>query len=314
MYFYFLSEYPAVIKLGGIYSGTIDKTVKFFDITSPFPLVEICPLMRSGESFAFFPDEKFCAEPPQNVSVTDLKGGYLIRFSDYDVKSEFRVLEQAKYRDSVITAFVDNGCKISLETQAGFYAENLPFTPSTVEFRRGKGVNFNVIFAFFTRSNDKNALNVYDVSAPALIFSRTADEYEINGAEFTITEKIADIAKHLVKINYAFDGKKVKETGRTVSVSDKFDREKLTPAIVPYAFAEEFLCGGDYGFYLSDAIKQNADKLSGFFGEFIGVTPPPIFRDYKEVGLVKKLGERRYAVDYYLFTTENGKITDINKV
>ena len=106
----------------------------------------------------------------------------------------------------------------------------------------------------------------------------------------------------------------VKETSRKVTANEKFNPENLPDFLIPYAFCEEFLCGGDFTRYLSDGIKENTDKLKGYLGEFIGVTTPPLFRDYKEIGLIRKTTERKYSVDYYTFETEDKKINNIIKV
>ena len=130
---------------------------------------------------------------------------------------------------------------------------------------------------------------------------------------FTVTERKKDIAKHVIVIEHREIDGKIEELSRKVSFGEDFDREKVSEKLIPYAFAEEFLCGGDYEFYLSEDLQETADKLKGYFGQFIGVTPPPIFRDYQEVGLIKKIGERKYAVDYYRFDIADNRIINIFK-
>ena len=121
------------------------------------------------------------------------------------------------------------------------------------------------------------------------------------------------MAKHVIETEYKeIDGEIAVQT-RKASCSEKFDREKVTERLIPYAFSEELLCGGDYAFYLAEDLKENAESLKGFIGNAIGVTPPPMFRDYREVGFIKKLGERKYAVDYYRFDMQENKINNIFK-
>ena len=275
-------------------------------------MTEICPLM-GGENFNFYPDGEFLKSPPKNVSVTDLKGGYFLRFTKPENNSEFKILAQAKFQDANITAFTENGCKISLETQTGFFAETLGFLPVSVQFSRGEGANSGLIFALFD-CEDKKILNVYRTHEPALLLSDTVDEFNISAAGFSVKENLSDLAKHTGLSDYAFDGKTIKEISRKVFSGDKYSREKLPERLIPYAFTEEFLCGGDFTFYLADNIKENADKLKGYFGDFLGVMPPPIFRKYDEIGLIYKISERKYSVDYFTFEMAGGKITNINKV
>ena len=313
MYFYFFCDFPAVIKFQGVIFGTVNNSVKFCNLERPYPLVEICPLIDGTPPIALFLDDEFLNAPPHNVTVTDLKGGYFLKFSKADKTNEFKILAQEKYRDAGITVFQENGCKVSIETQSGFFAETLTFSPLSVSIKRGEGINGNLIFALFNCA-DKKILNVYGIKEVAPLFSKQTDEFNLSPAGFTTVERLKDIAKHTVVCEYALSGAGIKEISRKVSASENFDCEKVREHLIPYAFCEEFLCGGDYSFYLSDGIKENADKLGGFFGNFIGVTPPPLFRNYKEIGLIYNVGERKYSVEYFTFDLADNKICNINKL
>ncbi len=313
MYFYFFCEFPAVIKFQGVIFGAVNDSVKFCNLDPPYPFTEICPLCGESENFAFYPTDEFLNAPPKNVTVTDLKGGYLLRFAKSEKPESFKILAQEKYRDATITAFVENGCKISLETQTGFFAETLNFSPQKAVITRGEGVNSNLIFTLFY-CKDKKILNVYGTDSPALLFSEQIDGFNATATGFSTTETLKDIAKHVIACEYSVNGEEIKETSRKVLASESFNREKLPERLIPYAFSEEFLCGGDYSFYLAGNIKENAEKLGGFFGKFLGVTTPPLFRNYKEVGFIRKIAERKYSVDYFTFDIANNKITNINKI
>ncbi|MBO4251869.1 MAG: hypothetical protein J5911_04315 [Clostridia bacterium] len=311
MYFYFFCEFPAVVKFQGVIFGRVDNSVKFCNLSAPYPLTEICPL-SGGENLNFYPDADFLDNPPENLTVTDLKGGYFLRFNKPRNFSEFKIVEQAKFSGATITAFIENGFKLSLETHSGFYAETLAFSPVSARFIRGEGANADLIFALFD-CGDKKILHAYSLQSPALLLSINADEFNPAITGFTVTERLRDMAKHVVTHDYRFDGKKIRETGRKVSACDKFDRENLPEKLIPYAFTEEFSCGGDYSFYLADSIKENADKLQSYFGTFLGVTPPPVFRKYDEVGLIYKHAERKYSVEYFSFEIKDKKISNIKK-
>ncbi len=312
MYFYFFCDFPAVIKFQGVIFGSVDHSVKFCNLEEPYPLTEICPLMGKGTSFAFYLDGEFLNNPPKNATITDLKGGYFIRLTKTDDNSEFSIINQAKFRDATITVFTENGCKVSLETQTGFFAETLAFAPIFAEFTHGEGLNSNLIFAVMGCA-DKKILNVYGIKENALLLSTKIDEFNITPAGFTCTERLKDIAKHEISREYFYsqsDGV-IKEQSRKVKSSENFDREKLPESLIPYAFCEEFLCGSDFEFYLAENVKENADKLGGFFGEFIGITPPPVFRNPNEIGFIYKLAERKYSVEYFTFDISGGKIIDV---
>lgn len=309
MYFYFFSEFPAIVKLQGIYYGKIGNTVKFCKIDKPYPLVEVCSL-NGNDNFTFFLEDDFLLSPPPFVSVTDMKGGYLIKFKQKPQKSEFKVIEQKNFGDATFTLFCDDGYKVSFETPSGFFAESLDFSPLSANVTRGEGTLGDFVFAEFI-CNDTKILSVYSVKTQNKLLHREIFDYSLYTYEFTTVERVKDIAKHEVKTKWIADENALKEQTRTVLVSEKFDKNSLIKEIIPYAFCEEYAVGGDYAFYLADGIKENADKLKGFFGDIIGVTTPPLFRDPLEIGLVKKTGDRLYGVNYFKFFVEDKKITNI---
>lgn len=313
MYFYFSSDSPAAIKISGIYYASVFKSVAFLDFYPPYPLVEILPLSSNKNGFAFFPDENFLSNPPQNVTVTDLKGGYFLDFSFSEEYGKFRVIGQKKFPDAAVTLFFDNGYKLSLETARGFLAENYSFAVEKAEFTRHDFFGAKTVFAEYF-SGAVKILNVYSVSGePKLIFSREIEDFTVTAAGFTVTEKKKDAAKHVVKSVWEITESRAEEKERTVSHAAGFDLSSIPEKLIPYAFTEELLVGGDIGGYLGGTVKENAENLKPFFGDFIGVFPPPIFRNPDEVGVIYKLKDRSYAAEYFTFTVENRKITGIVK-
>ena len=49
-------------------------------------------------------------------------------------------------------------------------------------------------------------------------------------------------------------------------------------------------------------------------GDFIGVMPPPVFREENEVGFVYRTGERTYSAEYFVFEVSDKKITNLKKL
>lgn len=309
MYFYFQSNVDAALKINGGFAGRLCEPLKISIDASRPPFLEFCPLNCAAPPTAFFPDENFTDNPPEGVIVTDLRGGYFVAFDNVAVRGEYGVIEQKKFSDAVITVFCDNGYKLSIETPADFYTEGLPFAATSAEISREFIDGNDVIVVFFPT---ERYLCAYSAGKVKKLFSRVADGYDVKNG-FCTVERKKDVAKHEIKIRWDCSAE-FKEISREVSHAADFRKEAVCPKILPYAFAEEFAAGGDYTFYLAENVKKNADKLAEFFGEFIGVCVPPSFRDYREVGLIKKIRERKYAVDYYVFETENDKITNVKKV
>ena len=312
MYFYFSSGYPAAIKLNGMYFGVITDSVKACDIRlKDNPLIEICPLTSGEKSVNFLLTDNFLSDPPEDASVTDLKGGYLIRFNASRRGGQFGIAAQEKFADSVVTVYNDDGYKISIETPDDFYIQNLSCSFRNVTIRRFYLDNKRFISAAF--ESEKIFLTVYLISDKIkLVFSGEVDKYQTDG-RFTTEQSFKDMAKHKLKTVWAFDGE-LKEHSRELSCSESFDCDKLPEKLLPYAFFEEYAVGGNYAAYLDDNMNKKSDKLKGFLGKFIGVMPPPIFRSVEEVGLVYKKQENFYGVEYYLLEIKERKITNLKKV
>ena len=102
-----------------------------------------------------------------------------------------------------------------------------------------------------------------------------------------------------MKISFPFHGETQTEEGVT---------QTLRAEILPYAFFESILIGADYASLLSDQLKEKAEHLKDFLGEFSGVV---LTEKPNVCGLVRKKSERLFEVDEYAVEIENGKISDV---
>jgi hypothetical protein len=245
------------------------------------------------------------------VAVTDLKGGNLIKFLPQHKDGAFKIICQQKFSDAVCTLFNENGIKLSIETHDDFYAENLNLKTATAKIERFSLGQSNFVAIFL---EDISLLSVYCISNKINpVFCRTVDAFDFaNG--FTTTESLKDMAKHQVVSVWEENGGRLKEKSRSVSRAEKFDKDKLPLPLLPYAFIEEFLVGGEFLDYLSNEMKEKATHLKGFFGDFIGVMPPPEFIPQEQVGLIYRKKENAYQVEYYDFEFVDRKISNIKQV
>ncbi|MCQ2387468.1 MAG: hypothetical protein MJ066_03365 [Clostridia bacterium] len=311
MYFYFTSSFPAVLKINGIVFGEITNQIKFINIDGDLPLIEVCPLIPTENYRAFFLNDNFLSTPPEYLSITDLQGGYLIKVYSQFLSPTLKVLQQKKFFNITCTIYNENGYKLSIESQNDFFIDNIyfEFNSSKIDYVNINGCNFICIYF----SGEKNYLFLYSVDNKIECkFNKEVFSYEIN-QNFSTFEKFSDIAKHSVKTFYTFNNNEFIQQKREIFYSDSYTKETLNEKIIPYAFLEEFFIGGDYEFFLSDKIKENKDSLFSFFGNFIGVCPPPLFRNYDEIGLIYKESYNKYKVNYFTFTLENGKISNLVK-
>lgn len=312
MYYYFSCGYPAAIKFNGIYYGIITDTVKRLRIDQDFsPFVEVCPLNGNVGQLSFILDDKFLSSPPSVASVTDLKGGYLIKFTAPVSSCDFCIIKQQKHPDAVFTLFNENGIKLSIETPNDFYAETFSVKTTTAEFKRFYLGNAEFLAVFLS---DVNLLSVYNVKGKITkVFNRSVSNFDTEKG-FTTVEKYKDMAKHVVTSSWEEKDGYLKEQTKTVEHSTTFNRDNIATSLIPYAFLEEFLVGGDFQYFTGGSIKEHADKLSGFLGNFIGVFPPPEFISPEYVGLIYKKAENLYYIEYFSFEINNGKICGIKQV
>ncbi len=312
MYFYFASDFKCALKLGGVYYGVINGNVLAcnIDISSP-TLIEICSLDPAEKNLNFILDGDFCGKI-DGARVTDLKGGYLLSFYKSGASSEFKIFAQEKFPNAVATLFNDGGIKLSIETHNDFYAEALNYQCHGGQIKR-----FNLSGAEFLAvavNGQKTALYVYSVNGKVnKVFEREVDDYSLDGG-FKTVEKPLDIAKHTVTCEWDFDGNKLVEKNRAVTRAEKFDINRLNANVIPFAFLEEYLAGGDITPYLTGGLKDNASKLGGYLGDFIGIMPPPTFRDIGEIGLIYRFSENSYTVDYITFEFLDGKLCNLKKL
>lgn len=314
MYYYFSSDFPAVIKINGIYYGSIQNTVKplrFDDDNETF--IEICPLIKNENPTSFIIPSDFLFSPPDSVTVTDLKGGYLIKILKSFNGGEFKVLSQSRLSSALVTVFNENGLKVSIETANDFFVEPIPIQPKTVEVTEVNICGANLIAVILLDINDENTVLLYSLNNGAKqIFMRTVKTFSFENG-FSTTETLCDIAKHEITVFWEFSNNQLSEKSRRVNCKKNITEINLPDKLLPYAFVEELFVSGNYTYFLSDNIKENADKLPEYLGSFIGVMPPPTFRDVSEVGLIYPNGKNKYKVEYFIFEIEKTKICNIKR-
>lgn len=313
MYYYFCSGFPSVIKINGIYYGSCHECVKKlnYDGEQP-PFIELCSLSPNENSVFILLDNDFLAYPPENVAVTDLKGGYLINFKPCYNKAGFEILAQEKYPYAVVTVFNDNGVNLSIETPNDFFTERIKVNAKSAtitQFNDG-GNNFLAV----NITTDKTLLYVFSVTDKVKkVFVRAVESVQFTNGLCT-SESFCDMEKHRISIVWEYDGGEFKEKSRTIDCDKKLEVEKLNQNLIPYAFLERLLVGDDVEPFLCEQVKENRQSLPDYLGSYIGVCPPPDFLDTCAVGLIYRKGKNLYSVEYFNFYIEHGKISNIEKI
>ena len=312
MFFYFLSKVPAILKINGVYKGKIDEGYKkfFIDTFTP-PFVEICFFCANSSPLFFMLDKEFLLNPPDNVIITDLKGGYAININVGRCNSPFKIINQQKYPFAVATVFNDNGLKLSIETPNDFYAKSLNFScqsaqilPFSLDNQQFLAINF---------VGETNLLSCYLIESKITeVFSKTKVEFYFDNG-FTTTENFLDIAKHKITCSWKLIGEEFCAFNKNIEKDADYSVHNLTAFNLPYAFLEEFMLKENVDDFLCENIIENQKFLSDYLGEYIGVFPPPSFRKFDEVGLLYKDGQNKYKTEYFTFEIKNRKICNIKR-
>lgn len=314
MFYYFSSTIKSALKINGNFYGIIDLDIKPIKIESENAFIELTPVNINAKSISFLLDDYFFSSPPSSIILTDLKGGYLIKFCPLKENNNFYIINQQKFDNLIATIFNENGLKLSLETPSDFYAQsfNLNFDSACIgQFQLNK---HNFAYVSVENLENKKLLFVYSIENKIeKVFCREVDNFCVDNG-FSTEENYLDIAKHKITSFWEFSDFSFKRTSFKIEKSQRFSINNLLDNIIPFAFLEDLLVNDKIEDYLSQNLLDNIEHLPTFFGDFLGVIPPPEFRSENEVGLIYSKNENSFYIEYFIFGVENKKINSIKKV
>lgn len=307
MNIYFCSNYPCVIKADGKILEKISEKIFLFKKEGE-PLIEVCPLVDFEASKAFYLNDEFFSSPPNHLNLVNLDGGYLINLKKRIGFYGFKMIYQERLENLLITVFNENGYKISIETNRDFYTENLDFEFKSVnaEIQYLNGYKFLCL----NFVGEKSYLIIYQLNSIQKVFEKQVDKYAFS-SNLVTEESVIDIKKHQVTSTWNFINDKFELINKSAFAKKQKSAQCAPTSILPYLFLEEFLVGGDFLEYLDEEMRSCANKLADYFGLFLGIMPPPPFRNFNEIGLIYKEKENLFKVNYFTFEMFDRKICNI---
>lgn len=308
MRIYFLSERTAGLKLNGAYLGLIDGFERFVETDDdPKILAEAVP---DGDALplSLIIDGKFFKDPPDFTDVYMTDGDAVIYLSRYEPREKkLEVVAQARLGGLLVTLFI-NGGRVYLNCEGDECA--LYELGGGFEKARLKEDRINGFPVLLVEGNER--LAVISESGKRVFFN-PAESWE-TGDKLTVTVKFNTCAACKAVCTFGYDGEKM-------TAEKSVTREYVPPNadILHFAFFESVLTHGDFGKYLSDDLKEKADALPSFLGEFVDVTVPykkfyDRHGDIKAAGLVYPVSKNLFDVKYFAVDIEGGKITNIYEV
>ena len=306
MRIYFLSYKAAILKLNGLYVGGIDLFERHVEIDlSDSVLAEIVP----GENLQpvnFFINEKLLINPPEFMDVYLMDGEALIYIRAYGNKDAgLKVIAQTRFYSNLITLFSQGGIYLSVEGGGDYSLIPLSSSFVSAKFEEKSIANLPVLVI-----NSGHALIILSDRGKK-IFMNSVQKAEFNDT-LDIEAAFETCTNAKAVCSYSYDGEKL-----SLVSSKTVETRPPEKGILHFAFFESVLTRGNFADYLDDSLKERADVLRDYLGEFVSVTVPTekFYAEHpneRAAGLVYPKASNLFEVKY--FATEiskEGKITNI---
>ena len=288
MKIYFLSSRPCALMLGGVFFGMTDGFERFAEI-EPKDNVFAEFIPEGALPVGFFITEKLRFSPPDHCEVYILKDGIAV-FAKSFPPSDFslKLVAQQRFRENLVTVFRQGDLQISIETSKGFFVAPLSpcFEPCKIFWEHG---------LFFVEG--QGALAVFN-AAGECVLNEKISEYRIENDVLSAVLPLSDSRGRFAECAWALTDDACFQTSFKVRQTE----------LIPYAFFESVLIGADFSELLSDELKERAQHIKAFLGDFVSVV---LTEQPNTCGLVRKKKERLFEVHYFTAEVKDGKIVDI---
>ncbi len=304
---YFLSRVPAVLKLNGLYVGTVDGFERHIELDpADRVFAEIVPA-DNLQSVNFFLDKKFFETPPDFADVYLAEGDAIVYIREYGVKDvKLNVIYQTRFCGNLITVFSQGGVYLSAE------GAEYTLTPLPQSFAKliaeEKYIGGRPVLEL-SGGGHRVIISEYG----KVIFSNPAESAEY-GDTLTVTVPFETCTAAKAVCRYGYDGDKL-----ALISSETIESAPPEENILHFAFFESVLTRGNFEKYLCDELKPRAGDLKGYLGNFVSVTVPPekfyaVHGDAAAAGLVYPKSNNLYEVKYFAAEITDGKISNIYPV
>lgn len=303
MFCYITSATPCAVKVNGEFVGKATVNPSFLDLEKAF--LEFTPLDQSLAPVCYYFDKNQPVSS-KNVQIIDLYGGFLLlpKFVRQP-QGELKIVAKRTLpftRPLSVICFNQGDGKIFLTVDKDVYVENTPFALADLRFEScsWQGKEYLLIICVC----GKTVIYGYEIGEKIIpVFKNVCDGYGFDGNLLHLIENKNDLLRHVVSTTWEF-AKSVKV--KSCTVTSKRVVYSLPDAIIPYAFFEEILVGGDVSNFLTPRLKPRASEFKEFLGDFKSILPPPHFISDDLVTLV-------YAdkVAYAKVFVSNGQVDNV---
>ncbi len=296
MKIYFLSALPCALTLNGVFYGVTDTFERSAEIALSDNIYARFSPQGRGELGCFISDE-LLTSPPLGFEVYLLKEGVAVYARDFPpLDLTLRPVAQKREGALLVTVYRQGEAQLSVQEGENFFNAPLPpsFASCSIELTHG-------IIAL----KGENTLGIFTKSCTPLLIERVS-AYEWTEEGLNATLPLADSLQRVADCSW-------KVTERECLLTSFTLRQPQSPApleegLIAYAFFESVLLKGNAREFLREDLQEEYEDILRFLGDFISVT---LTNEPNVCGLVRKKGERLFAVDYLSVTIEEGKIVDV---
>ena len=299
---YFLSSQPCALTINQAFFGVTDGFERFAELTlSDNLFIQFTPQNALPISFFLTEDIRFRA--PAGVEVYFVKDGLALYAKDFPPTDfSLRPIAQEKDKNLLVTVFQQGTVQATFQTDSAFFTATLP--PSFTHCN----ILFHVELVFLSSPTE---LHIFTREGKRVFAERIA-EYQVEQDTLSVVLPLSDSLGRYARCTYRLDNNGCERTSFTLSQArahnGSIEPTAVQTELLAFAFFQTALLGGDCSAFLEDSLRERAEDLRAFLGEFIAVTPTdnPLC-----CGLIKPVGERIFEARYFSVEMSDGKICDI---
>ena len=296
MKIYFLSSQPCALTLNGVYFGLTNRFERFAEISlSDRVFVQFSP--ENAQPVSFFLTESIRLCPPPCCAVYLLEDGIAVYAYDFPPTDlSLRTIAQKRDGDCLVTVYAQGRVQITIQTPEGFFNATLP--PSFADCQ----ILFHANLILLRSAAE---LAVYTKNARLLLHEQVLD-FQLDDGILRAQLPLFDSLQQTADCEWRLSANECSQTKFTLRAPS--NRPDVLEELLPYAFFESVLIGGNFADFLCAELLPDAEGIRAFLGDFVGVT---LTKTPCRCGLIRKKDERLFTVSYYCVELANGKITDV---
>lgn len=289
MQVYFLAERECMLRINGIYLGLVDLFERSVELNPEDGIVcELIPL-DGFLPLSFRLDETFLLQPPPQVRLYYAQNAVAVFCMDFlRADPSMKVIWQQRFGDTLLTLAVQGKVQLYLQNSASHLLD-LPQSfadCSAKEYRDCFLLSAQTGFALVSGEGE-----LLLMSEGVVLSSDTTIKAEV---------PFRDCLGHTAVCEW--------DREKLIGCSVRTARE-VTEATIALALFESVLIGADVSPYLCEELREKADDLREFLGEFVSVV---LTNEQTTVGLVYPRKERIFDVRYYTVSVTDMKIDNIS--